>query len=326
MVFLKNNFKILVIVLSTMILLVGGIFAIQVWENKNTFPPDLGYEDDKTINYNGKTYIYNKNIETFLVIGLDVLGEDVSDDIYRNDKRADFLVLFVFDNEKQICKAIQINRDTVTEMNILGVAGQKVGTITQQIALSHSYGNGREVSSRNTADAVANLLFDIKVNHYASITMEAVPVYNDFIGGVELEILDDFTGIDNSLIKGKIINLTGEQALTYIRSRQGLPNATNVKRMERQRQYMTALYKKTKDVSSGNDTFVAEAASKVADYFLSDTSTNRLETIFEKIKNYDFKGFVEIQGENKVVNNFMEFHPNKDSMKKIVVDLFYKEK
>jgi anionic cell wall polymer biosynthesis LytR-Cps2A-Psr (LCP) family protein len=200
--FFKSNFKIIVIVLSAMTLLVGGIFAINSWEKQNTFPTDPDFEVDKTISYNGKTYVYNKNIETFLVIGLDSLGEDVSGDSYRNDKRADFLVLFVFDNDTQRCSAIQINRDTVTEMNILGVAGQKVGTVTQQIALSYSYGNGKEVSSRNTADSVAHLLFDVKVNHYASVTMEAVPLYNDFVGGVELEILDDFTGIDDTLIKG----------------------------------------------------------------------------------------------------------------------------
>ena len=276
-----------------MTLLVGGIFAINLWEKQNTFPTDPDFEVDKTISYNGKTYVYNKNIETFLVIGLDSLGEDVSGDSYRNDKRADFLVLFVFDNDTQRCSAIQINRDTVTEMNILGVAGQKVGTVTQQIALSYSYGNGKEVSSRNTADSVAHLLFDVKVNHYASVTMEAVPLYNDFVGGVELEILDDFTGIDDTLIKGEKITLNGEQALTYIRSRQGLPDATNVKRMARQKQYMTALYNKTKALSENNDKFIVDAATTVADYFVSDTSTNRLETIFQKISNYDFEGFVD---------------------------------
>ena len=39
------------------------------------------------------------------------------------------------------------------------------------------------------------MLMNVNVDHYVSVTMDAVSVYNDYIGGVEVTVLDDFTGI-----------------------------------------------------------------------------------------------------------------------------------
>ena len=160
----------------------------------------------------------NEDVESFLILGLDKFEDAINNDSYNNDQRADFLMLLVFDNSEKKFTAVHLNRDTMVNMNVLGVAGQKIGTVNKQLALAHTYGNGRDVSCRNTADAVSELLNGVKVNHYLSITMDAVPILNDLLGGVEVTVLDDFSGIDDTLIKGETVTLHGDHALTYVLS------------------------------------------------------------------------------------------------------------
>ena len=236
------------------------------------------------------------------------------------------LLLLVFANEEKNCTAIHLNRDTMVDMNILGVAGQKVGTVYKQLALAHTYGNGKDVSCRNTADAVSGLLNGVKVNHYLSITMDAVPVLNDLLGGVEVTVLDDFTGIDDSLKKGETVTLHGEQALTYVRTRYGLEDSSNSTRMVRQKQYLNAIYDKAMLRIEEDDEFVVEASVKLADYIVSDRSVNQLQELTKKLSQYELTEIDSIEGNSKVKNGLMEFYPDADSVDEIVFDLFYKKK
>ncbi len=268
----------------------------------------------------------NEDVESFLILGLDKFEDAINNDSYNNDQRADFLMLLVFDNSEKKFTAVHLNRDTMVNMNVLGVAGQKIGTVNKQLALAHTYGNGRDVSCRNTADAVSELLNGVKVNHYLSITMDAVPILNDLLGGVEVTVLDDFSGIDDTLIKGETVTLHGDHALTYVRERYGLEDSSNSTRMVRQRQYMTAVYDKAMLKIENDDNFVIEASSKLADYIVSDRSVNQLQEIAKKLSQYKFTEIETLEGESVVKDGLMEFRPDTDSIDKIVFELFYKKK
>lgn len=305
-------------------LLSAALLILNVWEkNRGTFPSGNSNGLDSTIEYDGKKYVLKDDIQTFLVLGLDKFDDAVQNDAYNNDQQADFVMLFVIDEANKTCTAVHINRDTMADMSILGVAGEKVGTINKQLALAHTYGNGREVSCRNTAEAVSNLLLNAKVDHYISVTMDAVPIYNDLVGGVELTVMDDFTGVDDTLIQGETVTLMGEHSLRYIRSRYGMDDSTNNARMKRQQQYLEALYKKSVDCIEKDDGFIVDASLKMADYIVSDCSVERLQMIFEKIAGYEFNGIRALEGDTVMGEEHIEFYPDVDSLKKIVVDLFY---
>lgn len=316
------------IILTAIILVTSILIVINVIERRQSiFTGEQPEANSAELIYKGKTYIKKDNIETMLVLGLDKL-QDTDEEIasYNNDKQADFIMLFVIDNENSTCNAIHINRDTMTRINVLGVAGNKVGTVNKQIALSHTYGNGKEVSCRNAADAVSGLLLGAKVNHFASVTMDTVPVFNDLVGGVELEVLDDFSGVDDTLIKGQTQKLMGKQVLNYVRTRYGLEDSTNNTRMIRQRQYIKALYETTRECINNDNKFVANASIKMSEYIVSDCSANKLEAIFKKISSHEFLNIYDIKGESVKGEKFMEFYPDSDSLEKLVIDVFYKEK
>ena len=319
--------KALILVLICVFILCSALLAISIWEQKQNFTGEQSTQEASTgIESDGVEYEINKNIETVLVIGLDKFSEDVDTSSYDNDQQADFLMLFILDNQNETCKGLHIDRDTMVEMNILGVAGQEIGTIKQQLALSHTYGNGQNVSCRNTAKAVSNLLHGIDITHYVSVTMDAVPVYNDLVGGVTVEVLDDFTGIDDTLVKGEKVTLIGNQALTYVRTRYGMDDSTNSHRMIRQRQYIEELYKTTREKVREDENFVLTAWDKVAEYTVSDCYEQELLEIYEKISEYEYLGTDRIEGKSVVGERFMEFYPDEKALKELIIKTFYTPK
>ena len=154
----------------------------------------------------------------------------------------------------------------MTQIQILGVTGEPAGTFTGQLALAHTYGSGEEDSCENTVLAVSNLLYGMEIDHYVSLTMDGVALLNDLVGGVTVEVLDDFSGIDDSLVQGETVTLQGQQALTYVRSRGGLEDSSNLHRMERQRQYLGALQQQLKAAVQQEDGFTLDALLQLNEY------------------------------------------------------------
>ena len=319
------HLKIIICCILAAFLLVGGFLLLQNWEGKIGFFPEHETSDG-TIEYNGIKYVPKGNIETFLVLGLDKYEGSSGADSYNNDKQADFLMLFIFDNDAKKYTAIQINRDTMVDINVLGVAGNKIDTVYGQIALSHTYGNGKDLSCHNVANSISSLMMGISVNHYISLTLDAVPVVNDLVGGVTVEVLDDFTGIDDSLVKGETVVLKGDQALTYVQTRQGLEDSSNTTRMKRQQQYIKALHDAFNECAAADDAFIVDASLKISGYMVSDRSVTQLQVLAQKLTEYEFLGIENIAGESVVGNKFMEFYPNKEEIKKMVIELFYTPK
>jgi anionic cell wall polymer biosynthesis LytR-Cps2A-Psr (LCP) family protein len=211
----------------------------------------------------------------------------------------------------------------MTDVARLGVAGERIATAVEQIALAHTQGNGREVSCRNVADSVSGLLGGVKVTHYLSVTMDAVPIYNDLLGGVELEVLEDFTGIDDTLVRGERVTLIGEHALNYVRTRYGLEDSTNSTRMQRQQQYLNALREKTEKIMEQDGEFIVRASLEMSEHIVSDRSVTQLQELAKKMTEYEFTDIYSIEGDNVEGEKFIEFYPDADSLRKTVIDLFY---
>ena len=309
------------VLFAVLFLVSAGLLALSWWEKQYATYSDAVAPMEEELEYNGVTYVRNENVETLLMLGLDTFGNEASDS-YRNDKQADFLTLLVLDKSANTCKAIQINRDTMARMNVLGVAGNKVDSITAQLALAHTYGNGKEVSCRNVANAVAELL-GVPVHHYVSLSMDAVPVYNDLVGGVPVEIRDDFSSIDATMIQGETVALTGQQALLYVRSRQGLDDPSNQQRMGRQKQYLQALLERTEQCIAEDESFVTNAVLQVSNYMVSDCTANRLEELMSRYAIREPQAIYTIEGTTQMGEEFLEFYPDADSIRQIVVDCFY---
>lgn len=322
----RSRLKVYAAVASVLFVLAALLLVINFLENKYGYFSDGDEAQSEVFEYDGKQYVFDQKLETVLVLGLDSIEKDIDDDAYTNSNQADFLVLLVLDNESKRYSAIHINRDTMADVNVLGLAGEKTGTKNQQIALAHTYGNGGMKSCRNTADAVSKLLLGANIDHFASITMDAVAIINDSVGGVEVTVSDDFTGIDDTLVKGETVTLMGEHALNYVRTRYGMDDSTNLKRMERQREYMMSLLKKAKDVATEESNAFADAIIKLDGKVVSDCSAVYLQEIMQRVTDYEFLGIYVPEGTNEVGSKYIEFYVDRDSLTEIICNLLCKPK
>ena len=275
----------------------------------------------------GKWYVQKKNVETYLLIGIDKYEAAIlRDNGFRNTEQSDALFLLAVDKDNKTYSIIHINRDTMANIRMLDVNGNPYNSFEGQLALSHTYGTGREDSCENTVWSVSDYLYGLKINHYASISMDAVAVLNDKIGGVTLTVSDDMTVIDETLKEGEAVTLKGEQALTYIRSRQGLADSTNLERMKRQRQYVTAFLEQAKTAISENDGLASDMVLSVSDYLVSDLSADELLSMTEVFHSFSFTGITAIDGEARKGEQYMEFRADEAALEKLVLDTFYVEK
>jgi len=267
-------------------------------------------------------WIAQKDMETLLVIGLDDLGGFEKSNSYNNTSQADFIVLLMKNKVSGEFNAIQLNRDTMTRIPVLGVTGQKAGYRQGQLALAYTYGRGREDSCRNTMEAVSHLLYGVEIDHYIVVTMDSVPIANDWVGGVTVDILDDFTKVDETMVRGETMKLVGQQALDYVRTRKGLEDSTNLHRMERQRQYAakwlelaTPLFK--------NPGAIIDLVMQLSDYHYSDCTAGQLADFANAYANQPFDFVHTLEGENVQGDVYMEYHIDEDSVREMVLELFF---
>ena len=320
-------------ILAVVLVLLAGMLLLQRWENTQDAPVSSSGEassveagapvDGREITYyNGTAYAKKEDLETVLLLGVDKF-EGETPEGYVNNQQADFLLLLVMDKQNETCTPIQLNRDTMTQIQILGVTGEPAGTFTGQLALAHTYGSGEEDSCENTVLAVEILLYGMEIDHYVSLTMDGVALLNDLVGGVTVEVLDDFSGIDDSLMQGETVTLQGQQALTYVRSRGGMEDSSNLHRMERQRQYLAALQQQLKAAVQQEDGFTLDALLQLNEYMVSDCTVDQLSDLGNSLAAYQVSDILTTPGDAQEGEEFMEFTVDEAALQQLVMDVFY---
>lgn len=312
-----------VIILLVVLLVSSTLLLVNYWEKGQGLFLEHNSETTPVFVVDGTKYVRNEDVQTILVMGLDKFDDSLDNSGYYNDQQADFLMLFAIDNVNKRYSAIHLNRDTMAEINVLGVAGEKIDTVVAQLALAHTYGNGKAVSCRNTSDAVSGLLKNLDIQHYVSVTMDAVPIFTDLVGGVEVMVQDDFTGIDDTLLMGETVTLHGEHALNFVRTRYGLEDSSNSARMVRQREYVSSLFDAFNAKIKSDDDFVLKASMELSPYIFANYTTEQLENLLVNLVDYEFDEIYSLDGEYRVGTKFMEFYLDEDEINRVLLELFY---
>lgn len=266
-------------------------------------------------------YQRNPNVKAYLFLGVDC------DDPVRarpgRGGQADTQLLLVVDAAAQTWQLLPINRDTLTDVNVLGVLGDVLSTERQQIALAHAYGDGLRKSCRNAVKAVSHLLGDSPIEGYYALNMGGISAVVDSIGGIEVTIPRDYTNLDPAFVEGAHLNLTGKQAYKLLRTRHGVDDQTNIARMERQNLVLEAATKKLHTLS-GNDCIVAFNA--VSDYAVTDLGSAEILELKELTDQYQQLPSLHIEGEAFLQGEFMAFEPDAGSLQDVILQLFYTKK
>ena len=287
--------------------------------------PTAPEEEEYRVRYNNTWYRPRENLETVLLIGLDKYGDGITEPSYRNNRQSDFLLLCIIDRDRKTVSAIHLNRDCMADVPVLSVDGEVIGTKYEQLALSYTYGSGGQDSCRNTRLAVSGLLYGIPIDYYVSVTMDAVAVLNDSVGGVQVVIPEDMTPVDPEMVKGAAVKLTGEQALKFVRARTTLADGTNLSRMKRQKQYMLALAEKLVYTAKNDPRSLAAAAIRLAQYVITDYPPEQVLSAAQTLSGYTAGEIADLPGEAVRGEEYTEFYVDENALQKLLIDMMFVE-
>lgn len=329
---MKANFKkiMLVAVLFVCLALVVAValYIGKLTENGNGNIPEGESDPESTmkaIYIDGEKYYPRLGVRNYLIMGIDKEMD--------SEKRgqSDFIMILSLDLNKQEYTVVSVNRDTMVEVDHYNTKEEKGVTKVEQIALSHAYGK-KDVTSNaqkcnNTALSVSRLFKGMHFDGYISMTMDAVEVIVDTIGGVEVFVEDDLSSYDERLVKGETVMLDGKLALTFIRARQGVPdNAnTNIARMRRQETFLKVLFTKLGDESVISSSI--ESYEEIAEKLVSNMEPEEQLELATRVSEYERKDSLTPDGEPlyNEKSKLIEFYVSEDSIKKILKEVFYEK-
>ena len=327
----KSRLKGVLAAASTIALFVLVVIVLNTLEHMREKPPEgagtvsvpISGESRaaKYVTVGGEEYRLDPDISTLLLIGTDDMEQEQHEG-HRSQAMADYLALAILNSRKKSCTILQIDRNTMAEVPVLGSNGKFIGTTTHQICYAHSYGEGVKQGCENTVNAVSQLLCGVPIDNYLSLTMGAIPILNDTVGGVTVTIEDDFTGIDGTLVQGETVHLMGEHAYNFVHERMRMPgDDSNTSRMRRQSVYVTSLAGAIREKIEADDGFALTLFSAVADYLVTDCAIDELSKLSGDLDAYTLEGFMSIEGEN-VKKELIEFYPDEEKLQELVVELF----
>ncbi len=289
--------------------------------------PDYDNADkwsEGVISHNGQRYRYNKNIRTYLFMGIDTDEPVHKAEDGISGGQSDALFLLVENREIGKLSVISIHRNTMTTVKMYDRAGEYQGDETLQICLQHGYGDGERMSCQRTMDCVSNLFFNIPIHGYISLNMGGIGLLNDAIDGVEVTVLQNLDNESRNvhLIEGETKVLNGDEAYVYVRSRDTSEFDSASERLKRQEQYLNGLLpqmqRKIKGVSSA-----ASIYKKAEDYIYSNVDYVRLADEMADMTYDSAQDMHSVPGEVVMGDQFEEFYVDEEGLYQLILDVFY---
>ena len=335
----EKNYKILPVFILILLAVAVLLVVLVILSRGNKENPGTSTEYVKTtedtssgtdkwqegvISYNGKNYRYNTSIKNYLFLGVDQDGPVVKAKDGISGGQSDAMFLLVADDRNKTLSVIAINRNTMTNVKVYDEDGEYVNTARLQICLQHGYGDGMRVSCLRSVDAVSELFYNLPISGYLSMNMDALPIINDEIGGVTVEVLDDLsnTAKNVSLKKGETVTLTGDEAYVYLRSRDTSVFDSAGERLNRQMQYMTALFAKMKTVTESNPSIFKTINSSIKDYTVSSMDFVKLAEMSVDYT-FDESHMYTIPGETVQGEVFEEYNVDDPALYEMILEIFY---
>jgi len=277
----------------------------------------------KRVEYNGSTYVEKTGITTILLLGVD--DNDISIDYgARRGGQADFQLLLVVDHENHCVYQLQIDRDTITDVEALGIFGNSLGKQPMQICLAHAFGITEEECDLHAVQAVEDLLPGLKVDIYLTFDLASIGLFNDAIGGTTVTLADDFTSLDPAMAKDTTLTLNGRQAEIFVRTRMEIGDGTNASRMQRHRAFLTAAVDKITVLAHEDVNFLDSLLDTLDNDMTSNVGRGRILNEANMAFNYRIMPMETLKGIHLIgKDGFMEFHLEENAANDWVIRVLY---
>lgn len=267
-------------------------------------------------------YLYYHNFENYLIMGTDVQGRD-------NPGMADFLLLMSIDKTADTYSLLEINRDTIALFSLLDEQGSAYSVSEGQICMAHAYAHSYEDGCRNQVTAVSDLLGELPISGYYSVSMDDIGKINHAFGGVTVTIDEDLTSVDPAMEKGAVLTLTDEQAERYLRARMSVGEGTNEERIHRQRNYLESFLREGETKVRTSARHYYDIFEEMEDFAVTNLTGKQISRIAKALTQNESRGFFSFKGRTESGDEYLgdglmhaEFYPDQDSIKTVLTDIF----
>ena len=300
--------------------------AVRVWEysSQRDAVPQQQATQSKTITRDGVDYFPRQDMTVVMVLGIDQFGQVKESGSYQNPGASDMDMLLIFDEKNEICNVLHLNRDTMMEIPRLGLGGREAGTWYGQLAMAHTFGSGMEDSCENVKKAISDFLYGIHIDHYIAMNMDAIAILNDAVGGVTVNVTDDFSAVDPTITKG-ILTLQGQQAVNFVRTRKDVGDQLNVSRIQRHQEYVDGFVEAFRQ-KQAEEAFILDTYEEVSPYIVTDCSANVISGMISRYGHYTVGQVISPEGNNVLGEEYYEFYADEEALDKLILELFYAPK
>ncbi len=324
--------SLLLIAIITLVVLLFMGKNSMLSDNENaskniTVPSSVQKVDDDYIVHDGHKYKYNKDVTTILFAGIDKETNQHREGVVGTGGQADSIFVLSLNTNTGKYTMYNVSRDSMVDVNICDTAGNFKGTERMQICLAHSYGDGGDTSNDNLKRSVSRLFFGIPVNAYMSVDLDVIPILNDAVGGVNVNVIEDLSSYDPALKKGANVTLKGEQAEIYVRSRDVSGGVEqNELRMERQKSYIDSFINQTIQLTKKDPMTPLNLYNSISDYCKTDIDTAKITYLSSLFVTNGFssdENIVKVPGKAVMGEKYAEYNVDNDKFFEEILNTYY---
>lgn len=271
---------------------------------------------DKAITYKDEHYTYNKHLVNILFLGIDKTDLIQYEDLPGEGGQSDCMILMTLNKETKEVRMLQINRNTMIEIDYYNKGGSVAMQYPGQICLQYGCGTGTKTSVWSTKKKVQELLYGLPIDGYVVMDLSGIARINDAFGGVDLLMTEDYSEIDSVMKKGATIHLEGELAERFVRYRDVNEFNSVEDRMHRQVTYLHAWADAMKSGINIYETLMP---------FLNDCIfTDLSETQIVEWSGYAYHDDVlYLPGETVMGEKYEEFYVDEEALQDLIIQNYY---
>lgn len=302
-----------------------SLMAVAVTEQ-----PDLGsgQDDSGLVSRNGKKYTYNTDNINILCMGIDRNTSLTEEEEEVGDAgQADTILLLSLNPEEATMKIVGISRDTMTKVRTYDRQGSYLGKSTNHLGLAYSFGDGAATSCELVMEAVSSLFYDLPIHGYAAVNMNSIGKLNDAVGGVTVTLPEDMKLAGEDFSSGISLKLDGDQAESFVRTRDMEKGGSNNLRMERQKQYAVSFVGAAAGTIKRNPTVIAELYGALTEDMVTSIGVDEAVYLGSLLPGIQFSAdnIQMLQGTTKQGAVYEEFYVDEEALMDTVLEVFYRE-
>lgn len=288
------------------------------------------------VTYGDDVYEYNQECMNFIVMGIDRSGE-LEKETKLSDwsaGQADAIFLLSLDNRNKKVSVIGIPRNSMVNVEIYNEQEECIDTIYNQICLQYGYAGGGELGLQKMKDGVSKLLYDLPIHGACAVSYDAIGVVAERLGGIEVTVSEDMSGLDKNYTVGSNVVLTKKNIIPYLRYRDNTELGSPTTRLTRQKEFLKNAMVQAIQKVKEKPAIVSDIYKEIIPYMNTDITLDKAVYLAAEALDYSLtdSSFYQLTGVDKQVDFanvknaedfYDDYYLDEEKLKDIVMKVFY---